>query len=60
MTRALVAVGSIGGMLVGGYLGLMTERGFPGLITVVGAILGAGVGIYVAQLIAIAPSDDEP
>lgn len=56
----LLAIGSIGGFVVGGYLELLTERGVPGLITVVGAIGGAAVGTYIAQLMAAPPADDDP
>lgn len=45
----LLGICGIVGLLIGGYLGLMTERGFIGLVTVVGAILGMGVGIYIGQ-----------
>lgn len=55
----LLAIGSFGGLLLGGYLGYITERGVPGLITVVGAIGGAAVGTYIAQLTAAAPTDDD-
>ncbi len=59
-TTILLVIGSIGGFVVGGTLGLMTERGLPGLITVVGAIGGAAAGTYLAQLIAAGSPEDEP
>lgn len=58
-TQLLIAGLSIAGFAIGASLGLVTERGLPGLITVAGAILGAGVGVYIAQAISMAPSDDE-
>jgi len=52
------------GLLIGGgggwFLGLTTERGFVGIITVVSALVGAGAGVYIAQLIISGGGDEEP
>ena len=58
-TKILLVIGSVGGFLIGGYLGLVSERGAGGLITVVGAVGGAAVGTYIAQLMAAGSPDDE-
>lgn len=54
MTELVMWIGAGLGSTIGGALGLVTERGSVGLITIVGAILGLVAGIYVAQLV-IAP-----
>lgn len=55
----LLTIGAVAGGAVGGYLGLVTERGLAGLITVGAAIAGIAAGIYIAQLILAAPSDED-
>lgn len=57
-TIALV-VGSIGGFLIGGALGIASDRGI-GLIAVAGALLGAGAGTWLAQTLISSPPDEEP
>ena len=60
MSTLLLAVASSIGAAIGGYLGLITERGVPGLITVAGAVVGFAIGLYIAQLMLAAPGDEEP
>lgn len=59
-TQLLIAILSIVGLIAGGTLGLITERGLPGIITVVSAIAGAAAGVYIAQSIAMGSDDVEP
>lgn len=54
-----LAIGSIGGFLIGGSLGMATDRGI-GLIAVAGALLGAGAGTWLAQSLISPPPDEEP
>lgn len=60
LSEVVLWIGAGIGGAIGGALGLVTERGFVGIITVAAAIAGTVAGIYVAQLIVSAPADDEP
>ena len=58
LTPWLLAIGLGVGFSIGAYLGQLTER-TVGLLAVVGAIGGAGVGLYLAQIFSMRYRDDD-
>jgi hypothetical protein len=58
LSLLLLAVGLGVGSGIGGTLGLVTEQGRVGLVTALGAIGGAGLGLYVAQVMLMARGGD--
>ena len=61
MNRDTLLLGLAGliGALVGGYLGLRTEHGVMGIITIAAAGVRLVAGVYVGQLIATGPRGEE-
>jgi len=59
LSLLLLALGLGIGSAIGGTLGLATEQGRVGLVTAVGAIGGAGLGLYIAQVVLMARGDSD-